>query len=95
MAQLIDLLEYLSDDDRLRVYERFSRLTLRGVREGIIGQGKLIEHKPKDCHSKCLYVTTPSLRVGKYGVADGIFLRAEVARATAEEILRLLEELDL
>ena len=55
------------------------------VADQIAGKAALKEHKERE------YVTTPNVRLSDRG-AKGVFIRKEVAKVTAMELLRFCDE---
>lgn len=89
------LVEASPEDKRKSVARALGfKLSAGSSESQIMGLGYTKEHEGKRTGSKQLYVVTPNVELTD-GIARGTFVRADVARATAEEILRLCDANDL
>ena len=89
--QMTSILEAADNDEqRLELKKRLGKAT---VEEQLTGAGNIVDGSSEKTKDR-KYVTTPNVTVGDHG-ARGVYLRAEIARATAEEILRVCDENDL
>lgn len=80
-----------NDNDQLKALKRVMGVVdpISPAVDQIVGSASLKEYKG---HA---YVATDFVRLGDKETAKGVFLRKEIARMVAEEILRFCDENDL
>lgn len=87
--QVEAMLQQAKTPDQLRAVKKLCKI-VDPAKEQVKGSGKLIAYENKQGKTHP-FVVTAAVEL-KDGQARGVFVRAEVARAVAEEILRVCDE---